>query len=1294
MSQRHSIAYFAGRVVLLIFLGLLLEIFATPARNAVGQTYSLQVSNTADRANPAPLAGKTVVGNIYVFMSPQTGITRVRFFLDNPSMSGAPRQVESIAPYDFAGTAADNSATPFNTTQIADGPHTITAAVDLAAGGTEVVNATFTVANIAPATYNLLVSTAASRSNPVPLQGQTLVGNRYIFVTPESGIMRVRFFLDNPSMSGAPRQVESVAPYDFAGTAADNSATPFNTTQIADGPHTITAAVDLAAGGTEVVNATFTVANIASALAWNPSSISFTVAQGGTTPAQTVNLTTNNGTAASFTVSENAPWLTVSPTTGTTPATVTFTVNATGLAPNTYTTTVTASASGYVAAGLTVTLTVGNQGGCSPLPCSEILVSLPYSLNFSQSHGKIPDKNNVGTGFTYVDAPSNGTGYLPANLSVNTTAGTLQITTTAGLASAAANSLDNALAVGIDAPSQISIITTTLLNPPAGTGNFEQAGLWFGNDEDNYVKLVVISTPSGTTIQYLMEQAGAHTSTTGTNPLALTNSKVVLTLFANPSDRTIIGTYQIDGGPEQTLETFIAPGEFFSFDAAGIDPEIGTRSFGGIFASHRNGPGPLVYSFDDFSVAAGEPPDPEPTGFTFNRTSHSVPNPTSMAWGPDNRLYVTELFGTMHALTFNQNKQVIADEVITTLGSRLTLGITVDPLSTPTDVVLWVSHSSPSLDNGAPNSGIISRLSGIGFTVRQDVITGLPRAIANHATNSLHFGPDGKLYIVQGGNSGAGAPNTGNTEFGTMQEQPLSAALLVADVRSPSFDGSCHNPNDIFGPPPCDVVPYATGLRNSYDFVFHSNGRIYAPDNGLGVVGTYPPTPVPSCLGFGDVNSHNPGLQPDVLSVIVQGGYYGHPNPHRNECVFKDGSFQGVAPMPNWVPPILNLGNNRSANGTIEYTSGAFCNALQGSILIANYSIGDDIVRVKLSPDGLSVSQASTLVGGFNDPLPLALGPDGTIYVGELGGNLVTALVPNSNGCWTTKQSLPVAILDVGGTAVNGKLYIVGGKTSVSHVSTLYIYDPVANSWSVGPNLPGPAVENPAVAALNSKLYVFGGSTQPFSGAIPNSAVYDPVTNSWTSLAPMSTGRGGPTAQAINGMIYVVGGMDVNGASLAIGEVYNPATNSWSTITPMSTRRDNPGSAVLNGNIYVFGGRTRNADGSTINGTLNTVEMYNPGSNSWTARAPMPTGRRTMVVGSFGGRAQVIGGEITAAGGAFDQNEEYDPVTDTWRSLLPMLTARQGAAAGTINNSVYIVGGGTVGGSSFSNVNEAFTFNQ
>lgn len=839
------------------------------------------------------------------------------------------------------------------------------------------------------------------------------------------------------------------------------------------------------------------------------------------------------------------------------------------------------------------------------------------------------------------------------------------------------------------------------MNIPQGTGQYQQAGLWFGNDQNNYVKLNIISVSTTTyQIQYVFESGGVKVSEFNTAPLSLAGAKVALRLRANPADRTIAATYSINGGAFQSASSVTAPGEFFSFDAAGINPEIGTRSFAGIYATHRNGPSPLQYTFDDFSVIKEGPVVPPPsTDLSFTRSSFPVNSPTSMVWGPDGKLYVTELLGKIHQVTLNATKQFVSEQVITTLGSRLTLGITVDPASTPSNVILWVSHSSPSLDNGEPNSSMVTKLSGTNFATRTDVITGLPRAKANHAINAIHFGPDNKLYIALGGNTGAGAPNTANTEFGTMQEQPLSAALLVADVFNQSFDGTCANTADIFGPAPCSVTPYATGLRNTYDFIFHSNGSIYAPDNGLGVTGTYPPSPTAPCFGNGSTTSytqggHNPGSQPDILNRIEQGKYYGHPNPYRSECVFKDGHFQGVSPLPNYVLPTAIIGNSTSTNGIIEYTSDKFCGALKGELLMANYSVGDNLVRYKLAADGKSVVAKSVVADGFMDPLPVTQSPDGTIFVGELAGNKVTALVPNDTGagCWTSKAAMPQPRLDAGGAAVSGKFYVVSGKTSTGYFPSLFIYDPTTNIWTTGSNHPGVGLENPAVVSFNNLFYMFGGATAPFSGAVTTVAMYNPATNQWSSLAPMGTARSGATAQVINGKMYIVGGMDPTGASLATGLVYDPATNTWSMIASMATRRDNPGSFVAANKLYVFGGRTRNSDGTTINGTLNTTEMYDPTTNTWVAKAAMPTGRRAMAVGAVNGKAQVMGGEITASGGVFSQNEEYDPTTNVWKTLIPMKTPRHGTAFATVNGAVYVAGGGITGGSSFSTILEAFSF--
>jgi len=171
---------------------------------------------------------------------------------------------------------------------------------------------------------------------------------------------------------------------------------------------------------------------------------------------------------------------------------------------------------------------------------------------------------------------------------------------------------------------------------------------------------------------------------------------------------------------------------------------------------------------------------------------------------------------------------------------------------------------------------------------------------------------------------------------------------------------------------------------------------MYATDNGLGVTGAYPPTPQPPCFGVGDATEwnhggDNPGTQPDLLHLIEEGRYYGHPNPARSQCVFRDGSYQHAAPLPNYVPPFASLGDHMSADGITEYQGTAVCGT-QGSLLIANYSLGQSITQVTLSAGGLSVLGSKTLVSGLAGPLAITTNPGGDIFVSELNSNAVTAL--------------------------------------------------------------------------------------------------------------------------------------------------------------------------------------------------------------------------------------------------------------------------------------------------------------
>src|SRR5206468_10435327 len=99
-----------------------------------------------------------------------------------------------------------------------------------------------------------------------------------------------------------------------------------------------------------------------------------------------------------------------------------------------------------------------------------------------------------------------------------------------------------------------------------------------------------------------------------------------------------------------------------------------------------------------------------------------------------------------------------------------------------------------------------------------------------------------------------------------------------------------------------------------------------------------------------------------------------------------------------------------------------------------------------------------------------------------------------------------------------------------------------------------------------------------------------------------------PTAQlsmgfaANNGILYSFGGANGNNAVDADVEAYDPATDTWTTKTPMPTAGKWLGEAAIDGIIDGIGG----IDGGSI-GT--EVEAYDQATESGTTKTPMQTGQ-------------------------------------------------------------------------------------
>ena len=67
--------------------------------------------------------------------------------------------------------------------------------------------------------------------------------------------------------------------------------------------------------------------------------------------------------------------------------------------------------------------------------------------------------------------------------------------------------------------------------------------------------------------------------------------------------------------------------------------------------------------------------------------------------------------------------------------------------------------------------------------------------------------------------------------------------------------------------------------------------------------------------------------------------------------------------------------------------------------------------------------------------------------------------------------------------------------------------------------------------------------------------VFDPQTNAWTALAPMSTPRSLFAMAAVQGKICAAGGYGGT-HTLATAEAFDPHQNRWEAVSPMATRRE------------------------------------------------------------------------------------------------------------------------------------------
>ena len=298
---------------------------------------------------------------------------------------------------------------------------------------------------------------------------------------------------------------------------------------------------------------------------------------------------------------------------------------------------------------------------------------------------------------------------------------------------------------------------------------------------------------------------------------------------------------------------------------------------------------------------------------------------------------------------------------------------------------------------------------------------------------------------------------------------------------------------------------------------------------------------------------------------------------------------------------------------------------------------------------------------------------------------------------WTRKADMPTARTGFATSVVNGKVFVIGGNRRLKRgefgdlsVSSVEMYNPKTDTWERKSDMPT-ARSGVSVSVVDGKIYAIGGTKtktiqvpRGFSSESEELAtveMYDPVTDTWTQKADMSTPKKTMTC-VVNGKIYAVGGWLTTNEKphLETVEVYDPGTDTWAKAQSMDCARCSAAISVVNGEIYAIGGLGSHPVQEESDLYLSNVEVFNPKTNQWQEKTEMPAPKALHT-------ASVLDGKIYVIGGYFKEDSEfkklstieiYDPATDRWTQVPDMPVGKWGHKTEVIDGQIYIFGGGPV----------------
>ncbi|XP_060776418.1 kelch-like protein 38 isoform X1 [Neoarius graeffei] len=245
---------------------------------------------------------------------------------------------------------------------------------------------------------------------------------------------------------------------------------------------------------------------------------------------------------------------------------------------------------------------------------------------------------------------------------------------------------------------------------------------------------------------------------------------------------------------------------------------------------------------------------------------------------------------------------------------------------------------------------------------------------------------------------------------------------------------------------------------------------------------------------------------------------------------------------------------------------------------------------------------------------------------------------------WQWLAKLPVRLYRASYVCMHSILYVLGGLTMTTGgggvpTATVYTLSLKMNQWRVAEPMLVPRYGHQSISYLQF-IFVLGGITgdRQISSGVER---YNTMFNLWESMAPMPEAVQHPAVAAHNQRIYLFGGEDTMQNPVRMIQVYHIGRNLWCKMENRMVKNVCAPASVIDGKIYIIGGYTRR------------MVAYDIKANRFIKCKNLKERRMHHSATVINNRLYVTGGRFINSHDDVQDSDSfdcYDPETDAWTS--------------------------------------------